>query len=85
MDTCIALFKKEQEEKAYKNYITKCLRITTENIAKLVTVESRGSIEAQYLTVDFSDVIDTEKRKEEKTGDEIVDDVLCQLGLEVRE
>ena len=34
-DTCISLFQKEQEEKAVKIYYGECLRIMTENVAKI--------------------------------------------------
>lgn len=82
---CISSFRKEQEEQIYKIYVSKCLRIITENTAKLVGIDSYGKVEATYLTVDFDEFINPKNAKKERTGDEIVRDVLCQLGLEVRE
>lgn len=81
----MSLFKKEKEEELYKNYITTCLRILTENSANLVSLASGGNVEAKFLSVDFSEILHSETIKRERTGDEIVEDVLCQLGLEVRE
>ena len=85
VDTCIALFKKEKEEELYKSYITTCLRILTENSAKLVNVASQGTLEASFMSADYLELLRPETIKQERTGDEIVEDVLCQLGLEVRQ
>ena len=49
VNTCIALFKKEQEEKAVKLYYAECLRMISENTAKLCG----GS----YITAKLDDII----------------------------
>ena len=48
-DFCISLFQKEQEDKAVKIYYAECLRIITENTAKM----GGGS----YITAKLSDII----------------------------
>jgi hypothetical protein len=63
INSCISLFKNQQEEKAYKNYVTECLRIITENTAKF----GGGS----YMQIKFSELID-QKPQDDRTADEII-------------
>ena len=66
----IAFFKKEQQEKAYKVYVTDALRIITENTAKA----NGGS----YLQARYADMI--EPRKEEtRTANEVIIDLKEKL------
>ena len=59
---CVSLFRKEQEEKAYKIYVTECLKAMTENTAK-------GCDEGMYLKVHFKDIAyECEKAPAPKTG-----------------
>lgn len=66
----IAFFQKEQQEKAYRVYVTDALRIVTENTAK----QGGGT----YLTTRYADLI--EPRKEEtRTANEIIVDLKEKL------
>ena len=66
----IAFFKKEQQEKAYKVYITDALRVITENTAKM----NGGS----YIQARYAEII--EPRKEEKrTANEVIWDLKDKL------
>ena len=73
-DFCISLFQKEQEEKAVKIYFAECLRIITENTAKM----GGGS----YIPVKLSDIINP-KPADNRTGEEIAADVINRAGIEV--
>jgi hypothetical protein len=59
----IAYFKKRQEEKAYKMYVTESLRIIGENTAKY----SGGS----YIQMRYADMIEP-KKEETRTANEII-------------
>ena len=61
----IAFFQKEQQEKAYKNYVTDTLRLITENTAKMFG----GS----YITQRYADII--APKIEERTAEEIIIDL----------
>ena len=74
-DFCISLFQKEQEDKAVKIYYAECLRIITENTAKM----GGGS----YITAKLADIIDP-KKVDNRTGDEIVSDIIKRAGLVVK-
>ena len=74
-DFCISLFQKEQEDKAVKIYYAECIRIITENTAKM----GGGS----YITAKLADIIDT-KQTDNRTGDEIVEDIIKRAGLVVK-
>lgn len=67
----IAFFKKEQHEKAYKNYVTDALRIITENTARAVN-------NGIYLKARYAELIEPIK-KEERTANEIIDDLKQKL------
>ena len=73
-DFCISLFQKEQEDKAVKIYYAECLRIISENMAKM----GGGS----YITVKLADIIDS-KPVDNRTGEEIAADIIKQAGIEV--
>ena len=74
-DFCISLFQKEQEDKAVKIYYAECLRIITENTAKII----RGGT---YITVKLADVINP-KPVDNRTGEEIAADIIKRAGIEV--
>jgi hypothetical protein len=65
-DFCISLFKKEQEEKAYKNYVAECLRLVTENTAKT----GGGS----YVRVKYYDIVNP-KQVDNRSANEIIDGI----------
>ena len=73
-DFCISLFQKEQEDKAVKIYYAECLRIISENTAKM----GGGS----YITVNLADIINP-KPVDNRTGEEIAADIIKQAGIEV--
>ena len=65
-DLCISLFQKEQEEKAVKIYYAECLRIMTENTAKI----GGGS----YIQVKLQDILDP-KPIDDRTAEDIIDGI----------
>ena len=71
---CISLFQKEQEDKAVKIYYAECLRIITENTAKI----GGGS----YITVKLDDVLNP-KPVDNRTGEELAADIIKRAGIEV--
>ena len=73
-DFCISLFQKEQEDKAVKIYYAECLRIITENTAKM----GGGS----YITAKFTDIIDP-KPVDNRAGEEIAADIIKRAEIEV--
>ena len=73
-ETCISLFQKEQEDKAVKIYYAECLRIITENTAKM----GGGS----YITAKLADIINP-KPVDNRTGEEIAADIIKRSGIEV--
>ena len=73
-DFCISLFQKEQEDKAVKIYYAECLRIISENTAKM----GGGS----YITVKLADIINP-KPVDDRAGEEIAADIIKRAGIEV--
>ena len=73
-DFCISLFQKEQEDKAVKIYYAECLRIITENTAKM------GG--GNYITVKLADIV-SPKPVDKRTGEEIAADIIKLAGIEV--
>ena len=67
---CISLFQKEKEEKAVKIYYAECLRIMTENTAKM----GGGS----YIQAKLQDILDP-KPVENRTADEIIEGIRKKL------
>ena len=65
VDTCIALFKKEQEEKATRIYCAECLRMITENTAKM----SAGG--GSYISVILTDILNP-KPADNRTSEEVI-------------
>ena len=69
-DVCITLFQKEQEEKAVKIYYAECLRIMTENTAKM----GGGS----YIEAKLQDILNP-KPVDNRTAKEIVEGIRKKL------
>ena len=67
---CISLFQKEQEEKAVKIYYAECLRIITENTAKM----GGGS----YIEAKLQDILDP-KPVDNRTADDIIEGIRNKL------
>lgn len=68
------IIKRQAEEESYKIYTAECLRIITENTAIIVG----GSC----VSVSFADIIDP-KPVDNRTGEEIVAEIIKKAGLEV--
>lgn len=66
----IAFFKKEQHEKAYRNYVTDALRIITENTSK-----ANGG---RYLQTRYADMFEPIK-EETRTANEVIIDLKEKL------
>ena len=69
-ETCISLFQKEQEEKAVKIYYGECLRIMTENVAKI----GGGS----YVEAKLQNILDP-KPVDNRTADDIIEGIRNKL------
>ena len=74
MRYAMARFNQHQRDLAYRIYVTDCLRILSENTAKV----GGGS----YITAKFSDIINP-KPEDNRTGEEIAADIIKRAGIEV--
>lgn len=74
MRYAIARYQSQQRDLAYRIYISDCLRIISENTAKI----GWGS----YITSKFADIIN-HKPVEKRTGEEIAADIIKRAGIEV--
>lgn len=74
MRYAMARFNQHQRDLAYRIYVTDCLRIISENTAKM----GGGS----YITAKFADIINT-KPVDNQTGEEIAADIIKRAGIEV--
>ena len=74
MRYAIARYQSQQRDLAYRIYVTDCLRIISENTAKV----GGGS----YITAKFFDIINP-KPVDNRTGDEIAADIIKRAGIEV--
>ena len=81
-DLCISLFQNEQdrkERKAAEIYISENLMIIGENMAKLVAISSGGKVDASYIDVKLSDILNP-KPVDNKTAEEIIDGIRKKLN-----
>ena len=74
MRYAMARYQSQQRDLAYRIYVTDCLRIISENTAKMVG----GS----YITAKFADIINTNP-VDDRTGEEIAADIINRAGIEV--
>ena len=74
MRYAIARYQSQQRDLAYRIYVTDCLRIISENTAKM----GGGS----YIIANFSDIINP-KPADNRTGEEIASDIIKRAGIEV--
>lgn len=74
MRYALARYQSQQRDLAYRIYVTDCLRIISENTAKI----SNGS----YITAKFADIIN-QKPVDKRNGEEIAADIIKQAGIEV--
>ncbi len=66
----IAFFKKEQHEKAYRNYVTDALKILTENTAK-----ANGG---KYLQLRYAELFEPTK-EETRSAEEVIENIKEKL------
>ncbi len=69
-----ARFNQHQRDLAYRIYVTDCLRMATENTAKM----SKGA----YTAARFYDIINP-KPVDNRTGEEIAAEIINRAGIEV--
>ena len=74
MRYAMARYQSQQRDLAYRIYVADCLRIISENTAKI----GGGS----YITAKISDIINP-KPADNRTGEEIAADIIKQAGIEV--
>ena len=74
MRYAMARFNQHQRDLAYRIYVTDCLRIISENTAKM----GGGS----YITAKFPDILNP-KPVDNRTGEEIAADIIKRAGIEV--
>ena len=74
MRYAMARYQSQQRDLAYRIYVTDCLRIISENTAKM----GGGA----YITAKFADIINP-KPADDRTGEEIAADIIKQAGIEV--
>lgn len=74
MRYAIARYQSQQRDLAYRIYVSDCLRIISENTAKI----GGGS----YITAKLSDIINP-KPADNRTGEEIAADIIKRAGIEV--
>ena len=74
MRYAMARFNQHQRDLAYRIYVTDCLRIISENTAKM----GGGS----YITAKFADIINP-RPADNRTGEEIAADIIKRAGIEV--
>ena len=71
----LAQYKREQEDKAYRIYVTDALRLISENTA--------SSVGGKYITARFADVIAPPKEEDNRTCEEITAEIIARCGLVV--
>ena len=74
MRYAMARFNQHQRDLAYRIYVSDCLRIISENTAKI----GGGS----YITAKFEDIINL-KPVDNRAGEEIAADIIKRAGIEV--
>ena len=74
MRYAMARYQSQQRDLAYRIYVSDCLRIISENTAKM----GGGS----YITAKFVDIINP-KPIDNRTGEEITADIIKRAGIEV--
>ena len=74
MRYAMARYKSQQRHLAYRIYVSDCLRIISENTAKICG----GS----YITAKLADIINP-KPVDNRTGEEIAADIINRAGIEV--
>lgn len=73
----LAQYRREQEDKAYRIYVTDALRLISENTA--------SSVGGKYITARFADVIAPPKEEDNRTCEEITAEIIERCGLVVND
>lgn len=73
----LAQYRREQEDKAYRIYVTDALRLISENTA--------SSVGGKYITTRFADVIAPPKEEDNRTCEEITAEIIARCGLVVND
>lgn len=82
IEHCISALSQFNKEKSYQYYVTSCLQAIARNTASLVNVYvEHKSLGCQYQEKSFYELMNPTTKTEEKTGDEIAEDVLNKLGI----
>lgn len=76
MRYAMARYQSQRRDLAYRIYVTDCLRIISENTAKM----GGGS----YITAKFADNIINPKSVDNRPGEEIAADIIKRAGIEVK-
>lgn len=71
IEHCISLFQKEQEDRAFRTYITECLRYISENTAKTAAAMIGDGAEVKYISKPFDDILNP-KPQDTRTPEEII-------------
>ena len=71
----LAQYRREQEDKAYRIYVTDALRLISENTA--------SAVGGKYITARFADVIAPPKEEDNRTCEEITAEIIARCGLVV--
>ena len=74
MRYAMARYQSQQRDLAYRIYVTDCLRMATENTAKM----SKGA----YTVARFYDIINP-KPVDNRNGEEIAADIIKRAGIKV--
>ena len=74
MRYAMARYQSQQRDLAYRIYVSDCLRIISENTAKI----GGGS----YITAKIADIINPNP-VDDRTGEEIAADIIKRAGIEV--
>ena len=75
IDHCVAFFRRKQEEKAYRIYVTDALKAIVSNTAGMVGGK------AVTMTMRYEDLIDDKQpeKEEKRTGAEIINDMKAKM------
>ena len=78
MRYAIARYNQHRRDLAYRIYVTDCLRIMAENTAKTVSALTEGRAEVYTVKKRFADMFE-EKKKDDRTPDDIIDSIRKKL------
>ena len=72
---CVARLNERAKTEAYRIYVTDALRVVAENTARFAS--------GNYIKARYADMIEP-KKQDNRTGDEIVTDIIKRAGLVVK-